>query len=224
MESIYDFPLSVDGNRLFPGRKILQSSTPIISPSLESPDGSTEYASKANNSFQSTLALVTGAILCTFVCLLIRYRICCRRWLVVSEPSIHPRAEGGNIGMKKIDIEALPAIVYRTDSPLEGMDCPACLSESAGMDCPICLSEFVEGEKLRILPGCCHSFHMDCIDAWLISNSSCPSCRKSPLDVRLKTSTGVTDPAAEASQITPTHVIDRNEGVTVTYVGQSFQG
>jgi len=222
MESIYDFPLSIDGSRLFPGRKILQSSTPIISPSLQSPDGSTEYPPKANNSFHSTLAIVIGAILCTFVCL--SYRLCCRRWRVASEPSIHARVEEGNIGMEKIDIEALPTTVYRTGSPLAGMDCPICLSESAGMDCPICLSEFVQGEKLRILPGCCHSFHMDCIDAWLISNSSCPSCRKSPLDVRLKTSTGVTDPAAEASQIAQMHVIERNEGATVTHVGQSFQG
>jgi hypothetical protein len=39
----------------------------------------------------------------------------------------------------------------------------------------------------------------------------------------LKISTGVIDPAAEASQITPTHVIERNEGVTVIMLDSLFK-
>jgi hypothetical protein len=43
--------------------------------------------------------------------------------------------------------------------------------------CAVCLSEFEEGEELRILPGCMHSFHVPCIDMWLFSHPSCPICR-----------------------------------------------
>ena len=119
--------------------------------------------------------------------------------------------------MTKIDIEALPTTVYRTGLPFSAMNCPISLSESTGMVCPICLSEFVEGEKLRVLPGCCHSFHMDCIDAWLVSNSSCPSCRKSLLDAQLNASNGVVELAAETSQSAQMHVIEGGEGVTATH-------
>ncbi|KAK7359323.1 hypothetical protein VNO77_01278 [Canavalia gladiata] len=43
--------------------------------------------------------------------------------------------------------------------------------------CAVCLGEFEEGEDVRTLPECMHSFHVPCIDAWLYSHSSCPICR-----------------------------------------------
>ncbi|XP_004142830.1 RING-H2 finger protein ATL52 [Cucumis sativus] len=43
--------------------------------------------------------------------------------------------------------------------------------------CAICLSEFEEGEEIKTLPECKHSYHMPCIDMWLYSHSSCPMCR-----------------------------------------------
>ncbi|KAJ4714028.1 RING-H2 finger protein [Melia azedarach] len=45
-------------------------------------------------------------------------------------------------------------------------------------DCAICLVEFVEGDELRVLPQCGHGFHVACIDKWLGSHPSCPSCRQ----------------------------------------------
>ncbi|KZV23412.1 ring finger protein [Dorcoceras hygrometricum] len=44
-------------------------------------------------------------------------------------------------------------------------------------DCAVCLCEFSEQDKLRLLPSCSHAFHIDCIDTWLLSNSTCPLCR-----------------------------------------------
>ncbi|XP_076883955.1 RING-H2 finger protein ATL3-like [Bidens hawaiensis] len=51
-----------------------------------------------------------------------------------------------------------------------------------GLQCAICLSRVEEGEKIRLLPKCGHGFHMECIDMWFLSHSSCPVCRKSIVD------------------------------------------
>ncbi|CAK9165565.1 unnamed protein product [Ilex paraguariensis] len=55
---------------------------------------------------------------------------------------------------------------------------------SAGMnmvgaeaECSICLSEFIDGEEIRVLGRCNHGFHVQCIQTWLSSRSSCPTCR-----------------------------------------------
>ncbi|XP_031485720.1 RING-H2 finger protein ATL64-like [Nymphaea colorata] len=45
------------------------------------------------------------------------------------------------------------------------------------LDCAICLSAFEEKEMGRLLPECNHEFHVDCIDMWFQSHSTCPVCR-----------------------------------------------
>ncbi|KAG0480190.1 hypothetical protein HPP92_011048 [Vanilla planifolia] len=55
-----------------------------------------------------------------------------------------------------------------------------------GMDCAVCLSEFFDGEATRILPGCRHGFHLECIDMWFSSHSTCPICRRS-VDAKMST-------------------------------------
>ncbi|XP_057807521.1 E3 ubiquitin-protein ligase ATL4-like [Salvia miltiorrhiza] len=46
-----------------------------------------------------------------------------------------------------------------------------------GGDCAVCLSKFEPHDQLRLLPICCHAFHATCIDAWIVSNQTCPLCR-----------------------------------------------
>ncbi|KAJ0654574.1 putative transcription factor C2H2 family [Helianthus annuus] len=46
-----------------------------------------------------------------------------------------------------------------------------------GLECAVCLSDVCEGEKTRILPKCNHGFHVECIDMWFYSHSTCPICR-----------------------------------------------
>ncbi|XP_057488574.1 E3 ubiquitin-protein ligase ATL4-like [Actinidia eriantha] len=46
-----------------------------------------------------------------------------------------------------------------------------------GGDCAVCLSKFEPNDQLRLLPLCCHAFHTQCIDSWLLSNQTCPLCR-----------------------------------------------
>ncbi|KAE8687565.1 putative Charged multivesicular body protein 2a [Hibiscus syriacus] len=54
-------------------------------------------------------------------------------------------------------------------------------SEDTGgeYECPVCLSNFEDGDEVRQLPRCKHSFHALCIDMWLYSHSDCPLCRAS---------------------------------------------
>ncbi|KAK2412076.1 RING-H2 finger protein ATL2 [Trifolium repens] len=64
-----------------------------------------------------------------------------------------------------------------------------------GVECAVCLSEFEEGETGRGLPKCNHSFHIDCIDMWFQSHSTCPLCRApvEPAPVQLTRSDVVID-------------------------------
>ncbi|XP_048433833.1 RING-H2 finger protein ATL46-like [Pyrus x bretschneideri] len=69
-------------------------------------------------------------------------------------------------GLDQAFIDALPVFQYRD---IVGAKEPS--------DCSVCLCEFTEKDKLRLLPTCNHAFHINCIDTWLLSNSTCPLCR-----------------------------------------------
>ena len=64
-----------------------------------------------------------------------------------------------------------PSLVFSTGMKLAGTEA----------ECAICLSEFVEGEGIRVLGRCNHGFHVNCIQQWLSSHASCPTCRRSCL-------------------------------------------
>ncbi|TKY69841.1 RING-H2 finger protein ATL46 [Spatholobus suberectus] len=69
-------------------------------------------------------------------------------------------------GLDQAFIDALPVFFYKE---IIGLKEP--------FDCAVCLCEFLEQDKLRLLPICNHAFHIECIDTWLLSNSTCPLCR-----------------------------------------------
>ena len=52
-------------------------------------------------------------------------------------------------------------------------------SKDIGSECPVCLSVFADGEEVRQLSRCKHSFHATCIDLWLNNHNNCPICRAS---------------------------------------------
>ncbi|KAM7262033.1 hypothetical protein ACFE04_021110 [Oxalis oulophora] len=47
------------------------------------------------------------------------------------------------------------------------------------MQCTVCLSEYEEGERVRRLMKCKHTFHKECLDKWLqhYRAATCPLCR-----------------------------------------------
>ncbi|CAH8352866.1 unnamed protein product [Eruca vesicaria subsp. sativa] len=74
-------------------------------------------------------------------------------------------------GVDQSFIDTLPVFHYKSIIGLKNYP----------FDCAVCLSEFETEDKLRLLPKCSHAFHMDCIDTWLLSHSTCPLCRSSLL-------------------------------------------
>lgn len=50
-------------------------------------------------------------------------------------------------------------------------------TKTTELECSVCLSALEEGEMVRVLPNCDHIFHVECIEKWLSSNSTCPLCR-----------------------------------------------
>ena len=72
-----------------------------------------------------------------------------------------------SVGLEPAIVEALPSFEYSAEEMKQGLECV------------VCLEEFEEGEKGRTLPKCGHNFHLDCIDMWLHSHSTCPLCRTS---------------------------------------------
>ncbi|KAG0460332.1 hypothetical protein HPP92_023460 [Vanilla planifolia] len=86
------------------------------------------------------------------------------RWSCRHRPSptgLEGGGVGGDGGLEAVAVKRLPMTVRRG-------------GEAA---CSICLSVVTVGEKERVLPGCGHGFHPECIDEWLQKRSSCPLCR-----------------------------------------------
>lgn len=115
----------------------------------------------------SDLMLIFTILLCTLICVLglVAVARCAWLWRISAQTTDSPQ----NKALKKEVFNSLPKVVYTADE--------------AGKlsDCAICLTEFVVGDEIRVLPSCGHGFHVGCIDTWLGSHSSCPTCRQFPV-------------------------------------------
>ncbi|PIA32391.1 hypothetical protein AQUCO_04500176v1 [Aquilegia coerulea] len=69
-------------------------------------------------------------------------------------------------GLDSSIITSIPIFVHKSDG-----------SDKCILECAICLSMFEDEDIGRHLPSCNHAFHVQCIDKWLRSHSSCPICR-----------------------------------------------
>ncbi|XP_073147094.1 RING-H2 finger protein ATL8-like [Henckelia pumila] len=124
----------------------------------------------------SDMVVILTTLLCALICVLglVTVSRCAliRRIFgraVVAPPAAAHPPRAANRGLKKKVLKSLPKLQYGEDNEYAGK-----LSD----DCAICLAEFAAGEEIRVLPQCGHGFHVGCIDMWLESHSSCPSCRQ----------------------------------------------
>ncbi|CAL9162790.1 unnamed protein product [Musa hybrid cultivar] len=90
-------------------------------------------------------------------------------------------------GLDSAALRSLPVTVYRAADFKEGVECA------------VCLSELADGEEARMLSSCSHGFHLECIDMWLLSHSTCPLCR-TPVGVEPSVNP---DSGAESTQAPP---------------------
>lgn len=65
-------------------------------------------------------------------------------------------------GLNAKDIEQLPAETWKGCEEAE---------------CSICLNDICEGDAVRRLPQCSHTFHKSCIDLWVLRRADCPLCK-----------------------------------------------
>lgn len=91
-------------------------------------------------------------------------------------------------GLDSSVLKSLPVFTFSSSAaaapaaaPAPAPAAPGIVGGEAPPECAVCLSEFEDGEEARLLPKCKHSFHVDCIDMWFHSHSTCPLCR-SPVE------------------------------------------
>ncbi|XP_073128459.1 RING-H2 finger protein ATL78-like [Henckelia pumila] len=130
-----------------------------------------------SNSIDANVIMVLSVLLCALICSLglnsiIKCALRCSS-LVSSELTTDHAGETttarvANKGIKKRALKTFLTISYPSEVKLPGLD----------TECVICLSDFGPGERVRVLPKCNHGFHVRCIDKWLNSHSSCPTCRQ----------------------------------------------
>ncbi|XP_055832481.1 RING-H2 finger protein ATL78-like [Solanum dulcamara] len=130
------------------------------------------------NTIDANVIMVLAVLVCALICSLVLNSIIkcafkCSSLILADPSSNHTNNNNSssiklaNRGIKKKALKTFPVITYTTELKHSGID----------SECVICLSEFGVGDKIKILPKCNHGFHVRCIDKWLNSHSSCPTCR-----------------------------------------------
>ncbi|KAK3034196.1 hypothetical protein RJ639_034336 [Escallonia herrerae] len=121
--------------------------------------------------FESDFVVILAALLCALICVVGLIAVARCAWLRRGGSPASGGSPGGqpsaNRGLKKKILQSLPKFAYNAASA--GKFTP---------ECAICLTEYAGGDEIRVMPQCGHGFHVECIDMWLGSHSSCPSCRQ----------------------------------------------
>lgn len=78
-------------------------------------------------------------------------------------------------GLSEADLQRLPTVECRKELGEERTP----QSRGGEGECAVCLEPFRIGDWCRVIPACCHAFHVQCADAWLTKHSVCPICRTS---------------------------------------------
>lgn len=111
-----------------------------------------------------------SSIFIVFICT----RLICRRLQASESRAVDDESEidveqpeQRTDGLEPFMVAAIPTMKFHRDA----------FSSTEDPQCTICLGDYQEKEVLRIMPKCGHSFHLSCIDPWLMKQSTCPVCR-----------------------------------------------
>ncbi|XP_008783976.1 E3 ubiquitin-protein ligase ATL41 [Phoenix dactylifera] len=120
-----------------------------------------------------TIATYAVSTVVIIFCVNIWDRLWGRRRVLHTPPASRP-TEALRTGLRPSAISALPTFAYRRVGDGSG-------SENTGTSeqRTVCMSLVEEGEMVRLLPNCRHVFHVDCVDVWFRSHSTCPHCHSS---------------------------------------------
>lgn len=129
-----------------------------------------DYLKAAN--FDTNMVIILAALLCALICALginsiVRCILRCAAGINRDAAAGETPPQCGRKGLRKAALRRIPVAVYGAEQGV------------GSTECPICLGEFLDGDKIRVLPKCHHCFHVKCVDVWLASHSSCPTCRRS---------------------------------------------
>ncbi|KMT09211.1 hypothetical protein BVRB_6g133130 [Beta vulgaris subsp. vulgaris] len=159
-------------------RRMLLLNSPNSHPNPAPPpaDYVTYPSSRRGSSIDADVVMIFSVLLCLLIfsiCVncLIRCMLKCFVVITAQDQSNLQKKIISN-GVDKRALRTFPVVKYSKEVKIQGLS----------TECVICLSEFKGGEKVRILPKCNHGFHVHCIDKWLSSQSSCPTCRQSLVD------------------------------------------
>ncbi|KAL8159723.1 hypothetical protein V2J09_001260 [Rumex salicifolius] len=129
--------------------------------------------STGTNLVMTVIGFTVSTLFIVFICTRL---ICARIQLRAARRSfrISSRSDLGTLerGVHRIDVPVLANFPAKQFSDND-------LSSNENAQCAVCLAEYRKEDIVRILPQCSHYFHMNCIDKWLLQNSTCPVCRVS---------------------------------------------
>lgn len=155
----------------------------------EPPRASETRASTAEKLYQTFIISVPVSsafiiLLFFYICYLRRQRSSLPTPSYANNNNAISRSE---MGLKKELREMLPIIVYKESFSIRDSQCS------------VCLVDYQAEDRLQHIPACGHTFHMDCIDLWLTTHTTCPLCRLSLLPTT-KSSTELPHINVETSQ------------------------
>uniref|UniRef100_A0A7N0VJZ4 RING-type E3 ubiquitin transferase n=1 Tax=Kalanchoe fedtschenkoi TaxID=63787 RepID=A0A7N0VJZ4_KALFE len=128
------------------------------------------------------VAIFSGIMLLLLLALLALYSL--RKWRHTATSSLPPpnltasvSSRLRSLGLGEEAIDRLPVSLHQ--STLNDDLAASTTTAVDKSECCICLDVFEDQERIKVLPGCQHTYHSDCVDLWLGNQSSCPLCRVS---------------------------------------------